>query len=121
MPTREVSRDNWVEFFGTFASTHNGQMVNLAVDGSHPDSAIMAIEGRELPLREIAADLKDGENGVVISVGVSSDKLLRHFIQSVAHVRVAQTQDGSDSTLTIEAVNGQTTTLDLDVSAVQKS
>ncbi len=113
MPIREVLRDQWVALFQTFTSEHAGQLVSLGVNGRQPKHEIVDIEAHELPLREIAADLKDKENTVVISLGLSSDKLLRHSIQSVSHVRVAWTEDGSESALEIESMNGQTTTLNL--------
>ena len=121
MPTREVSRDQWAAFFEVFTAKHLDRLVSLGIEGEPPKYESTDIEARELPLREVAADLKDRENTVVISLGLSSDKLLRHAIPSVSRVRVAQTEDGSDSTLTIESRNGQTTTLNLDVSAAPTS
>ena len=121
MPTREVLRDQWVAFFQTFTTEHVGRLVSLNVDGKQPKHESAGIEARELPLREIAADLKDRANIIMISLGLSNVKLLRHAIPSVTHVRVAQREDGSDSALAIETRNGQTTTLNLDVPAAPKS
>ncbi len=120
MPTREVLRDQWVAFFETFTSEQAGRLVSLGADGRQPNHEIVDIEARELPLREIAADLKDKEDTVVISLGLSDDRLLRHAIASVSHVHVTQTEDGAASTLAIESRNGQTTTLNLSVPASPK-
>lgn len=120
MPTHEVLRDQWVAFFRAFTAEHLGRMVSLNVQGRQPKYESADIEARELPLRGIAADLKDQENTIVISLGLSSDRLLRHAVPSVSHVRVAQTEDGSDSALAIETRNGQTTTLNLDGSSAPK-
>lgn len=114
MSTREVLREQWVTFFEAFTSEHVGRLVSFGVDGRQPQHNIVEKKAHEFPLREIAAHFKDSENTVVISLGLSSDKLLRHSIQSVSHVRVAQAEDGSASALAIETMNGQTTTLNLD-------
>ena len=91
MPTREVLRDQWIPFFEAFASEH------LGVGGRQIEHEIVGTEARGLPLQNISAGFKDRENTVVISLGESPGKLLRQSIQSVSHVRVAQTDDGSDS------------------------
>ena len=121
MPISEVSRNEWVAFFEALTSEHAGQPVSLGVDGRHSEHELVDMEARELPLWAIAADLKDRENTVVISLGPSSDELLRHSIQAVSHVRIAQTEDGSYSALTIESMYGQTTTLDFSEPVSSKS
>ena|SRR5579859_2109108 len=121
MPTREIIRDQWVTFFETFTADHVDRLVSLAVNGKLPEHDIVDVEARILPLREIAADLKDRVNTIVISLGLSRDKLLRHAIQSVSHVRVTRTEDGSASALAIESMNGQTTTLNIDEPVSSKS
>jgi len=120
MPIRELSRDQWGAFFATFTNDHSGSLVSLGVDGRQPKHDLVDMEARVLPLREIAADLKDKESTIVISLGLSSDKLLRHAIPSVSHVRVTQSEDGSDSALAIESMNGQTTTLNLEMRVSSK-
>jgi hypothetical protein len=115
MSIHEVLRDQWVEFFQTFTSEHAGELVSLGVDGRQPKHEIVDVEARELPLRGIAADLKDDESTVVISLGLSSDRLLRHSVLSVSHIYVNQTEGGFESALEIESRNGQTTTLNISV------
>lgn len=120
MTKREVLRDQWAEFFQTFAATHIGQLVSLGIDGTHARHETIDLQARELPLREIAVDMKDQENTVVISLGLTEDKLLRHSILSVAHVRVIQSEDGPESGLEIESMNHQTTTVNLSVAIIPK-
>jgi hypothetical protein len=113
MPTHEILRDQWVVFLESFSCEHTGRLVSLGMDSIHGEHKIVDIEARELPLRQIAADVKDKENTVVISLGMAGDRLLRHTIQFVSRIRIAQMDDGSDSVIEIEAINGQTTTLNL--------
>jgi hypothetical protein len=112
MPTREILRDQWTAFFQAFTDEHAGRLVSLGMDVVHSEHKIVDIEARERPLRQIAVD-EDKENAIVISLGLSNGNLLRHTIQSVSHIRVAPTADGSDSVLEVETMNGQTTTLNL--------
>jgi hypothetical protein len=120
MAKREIVREQWAEFFQTFTTENAGRLVSLGIDGTHEKRESVAIEARELPLREIAVDLKDKENAVVISLGLSEDKLLRHSILAVSHVRVTQTEDGYESALEIESMNHQTTTVNLNTPIAPK-
>lgn len=117
MSTREILSDQWVEFFQTFTSDHDGSLVSIGIRGRQPKRANKAIAGkrevRELALRGISADLKDNEHTVTVTVGVSGDKVLRHAVQTVSHVRLTQTEDGIDSGVQIESANGQMTTVRL--------
>src|SRR5579859_4239898 len=105
MTTREVLRDQWVAFFEGFTGEHADSLVSLSLDGQQPQHDVVDVEARVLPLREIAVDLKDKESTIVISLGLYSDKLLRHAISLVSHIRITQTEDGSDSALAIESMN----------------
>jgi len=87
MSTSEILRDKWVEFFKSFTGDHSGCMVTLGVKDRRNNHQGGAIEGREFPLRDIAADLKGKENTVVIMVGGRGDDLLTHEIRTVSHVR----------------------------------
>ena len=111
MSTRDILRDKWVEFFQSFASEHSGCLVTLRIKARNNNDNAAAIEGRQLPLRDIAADLKDKENTVVITLGGRGDDLLTHEVRTASHVRLSQPEKFPVSILQIEAVNGQTTTL----------
>ena len=114
MSTREIPRDKWVEFFQGFTTEHENWLVSLNVKEKQGDHKAGDTEVRKLPLREVAADVKDKEHTIVITVGSSSDELMRHEIEAVSHVHVTQTEEGTDSALIIESSNGQTTTLKLE-------
>ena len=83
MPTREIPRDKWVEFFEGFTTDHDSWLVSLNVKDQGADHQAGDTEARRLPLREIAADIKDKEHTIVISVGTSSDEMMRHEIEAV--------------------------------------
>ena len=119
MPTHEILGDQWAEFFQTFTSEHSGWLATIGVEAHHSHhSKTVAIEGRELPLRDIAADLKDKEKTVVITVGGRGDELLTHEVRAVSHVRLTEDENGQESTLHFEAADGGTTTVT--VSAIPK-
>jgi hypothetical protein len=118
MSTREILRDQWVEFFQNFTDDHNDWLIRIGLKGVQPrrTSAGPVVEkkqARDLHLRGISADLKDNENTVTVTVGVSGDKLLRHEVQTVSHVRLIQAENGDDSRVQIESQNGQMTTVRL--------
>ena len=121
MSTREILRDQWVEFFQGFTENHNDGLVRIALKGSRPKQEQPATDkplpekkqARELHLRGISADLKDHENTVTVTVGVAGDKILRHEVQTVAHVRLLQSDEGTDTGVQIESDNGQMTTVRL--------
>lgn len=125
MSTREILRDQWVEFFQSFTDDHSDWLVRIGLKGVQPKRAstgqvMEKRQARELHLRGISADLKDNENTVTVTVGVTGDKLLRHEVQTVAHVRLIQTDAGDDSGVQIESQNGQMTTVRLSTQLAPK-
>jgi Family of unknown function (DUF5335) len=109
----EILRDQWTEFFRTFTTDYATRLVNFGADLKRTHHQTGDKESRELPLRDITADPKDGENTLVISVNLTSERVLQHAIRWVAHVWVTQTDTGSVVALDIESKNGQTTTLNV--------
>ena len=113
MQTSEIRRDSWTEFFQDFSSDHDGNLVNLVIKGWKHEQKQAETEAQMLPFREISADLKDQENSVMISIGSYDGELLRHEVQKVSHVRLIQTDGGTDSVLQIESADGQMATIQL--------
>ena len=120
MSTIEILRDKWVEFFQSFTSDHSGCMVTLGVKDRCNNRQGGAIEGCELPLRDILANLKGKENTVVIMMGGWGHDLLTHEIRTVSHIRLIQAKDVASSILNIEAANGRTTMLTVSAPASSK-
>jgi Family of unknown function (DUF5335) len=117
MPTREIPRDKWVQYFEGFTTDHDSWLVSLHIKDKDADHKAGDTEARKLPLREISADVKDKEHTIVITVGTSGDEMMRHEIEAVSHVHITQTEDGIDSALLIEGRDGQATTLKLSMPA----
>jgi len=106
MPTTEVPPDEWGLFFDSFSLRHEGWLVNLAVL-DQADSQLKD-EATALPLEGIAADEKDGENIISISVGKEGTARLRHEIKAPISVRLVQTDDGADKAIEITSRSGKT-------------
>ncbi len=113
MPTREIPRDKWVEFFKDFSHEHENWQVSLSVKGKDSTHKGGDTEVRKLPLRDISADVKDKEHTIVVTVGTTGAEMMRHEIEAASTVKVTQTEDGIDSDLQIESKSGETTTLKL--------
>ncbi len=104
---REVPREEWVEYLNSFSRRHEGWLVTVEVLGA----AIGAqVEAEEMVLEGVTADLKEGGEDVIsVILGKKSTGRVTHNITSPTHVRIEQTEDGSDMTLQIESGGGVTT------------
>jgi Family of unknown function (DUF5335) len=110
MLNREIERNSWVEFFQSFTNDHSGWLTTMDVSDQDAGSKT-STEAQRLPLRDIAADVKDKESTIVITMGVQDDQLLTHEVRTVSSVRLTNDANDSNSTLHIVASDGQTTTL----------
>ncbi|HEY0378950.1 MAG TPA: DUF5335 family protein [Pyrinomonadaceae bacterium] len=109
MATREIPRDEWVEFFDGFSHQHEGWLVTVEVLGGELGAQV---EARELRLGGISADLKgDDEDAISIMVGETPDDHVTHTITRPTHVSLEQTQEGANEALQIESGEGVTTLL----------
>jgi Family of unknown function (DUF5335) len=108
MPTQEISREAWPEFFHGFSSAHQGGLATVEVFGSEFGAQV---EVRELPFEGITADLrKAGKDSIALMVGSTPDQHMTHTIVAPTHVRLDQTDEGANEALQIESA-GETTTL----------
>jgi hypothetical protein len=108
MPTQEISRNDWTEFFHGFSSSHQGWLASIEVLGSDVGAQV---EVRELLFEGITADLKDrGVDTIALMLGGKPDDHLTHTISAPVHVRLHQTDEGADEALQIESTS-ETTTL----------
>jgi hypothetical protein len=109
MATREIPREEWIEFFDGFSRQHEGWLVTVEVLGSELGAQV---EARELRLEGITADLKgDDEDTISIMVGETPDDHVTHTITAPSHVRLEQTQEGANEALQIESGDRVTTLL----------
>jgi hypothetical protein len=108
MPTREIPRKEWVSFFDRFTGQHERWLARVELIGQDVGAQL---EVKDLPLREISADLKDGEDVISITLGERPDQLVTHSIQAATHIRLKQTEEGADEALQIESADGTMTLL----------
>lgn len=105
MPTREISRNEWVEFFNSFSRRHHGWLVTIEM--LEPDLGDQ-IEVREMPLEGITGELNDrGNDEIEIIASSGTGAHISHTITAPRHVWLKQTEEGADDTLEIESERGK--------------
>jgi Family of unknown function (DUF5335) len=116
--TREVPRNEWVNFFDGFSKQHEGWQVTLQVFDADLGAQI---EAENLPLRGINADLKDDEDIIEINVGETPSSHVEHQIASPTHVRLKTNAQGADEALEIETESGTATLMQFRVAAMPET
>jgi len=111
MTTHDIQQSGWGVFTQTFIADHAGWLATIGVSGSTLKDTTQGIEGRELPLRDIAVDLKDNEHTAVITVGQNDDNVLVHEVRNVSRISFMNIENDVSTVLQIDAANGQTTTI----------
>ena len=109
MPTQEIPRQEWNNFFDSFSRQHEGWLATLEIFG--PEIGTQE-EARELPLEgvSIASGTNEPET-IAISIGKSPQDHLSHTIVKPAHVWLEQTEEGANAALEIESENETKTLL----------
>ena len=104
MPTIEINRDKWREFFDDFSRRHQGRLVTIEMLG--PDLGDQ-VEASLLPLEGIVVESGDGsELQIEIIVGEKPDSHISHTISSPSSIWQKQTDEGADEVLEIESADG---------------
>jgi hypothetical protein len=107
MPTQEIPRDEWNNFFDRFSRQHEGWLATLEVFG--PDIGAQE-EAHELPLEGTSID--SGSNGaIVIDLGKTPEDHVTHTITEPEHVWLEQTSGAANAALEIESENETKTLL----------
>src|SRR5438105_1626673 len=108
-PPREVSPDQWSQFFDQFSRIHRGQPVTVETDSP---SLGLRSNARDLALIGITAE-HDGECSIQMMAGDSPDESahLGHSIPGPTRVRVAEWNDGVSAAVEIECADHLTTLL----------
>lgn len=101
MPTREIPRQEWNNFFDSFSRQHEGWLATLEIFGLEIGAQQ---EARELPFEgvTIASGTNEPE-AIAISIGKSPEAHLNHMIVKPAHVWLEQTDEGANAALEIES------------------
>jgi hypothetical protein len=104
METREIPRQEWLEFFTSFSREHERWSCTLEVlDGAL--GAQVVADG--LPLVAIDADLSH-DGAIEVSLGDSSDPELMHVIPGPEHVWLATGDDVPEHVIEIESADAKT-------------
>jgi hypothetical protein len=101
MPTKEIPREEWSNFFDVFSRQHEGWLATLEIFG--PEVGAQE-EAHELPLEGIS--LASGGNetdAVAISLGKTPEDHVTHTITKPEHVWLEQTSGGANAALEIES------------------
>ena len=103
MPTREIKRNEWVSFFDSFSSRHQGWLATLEImDPEIGDQT----EARELPLEGITAELSErGPDQIEIIVGRQSDSHVSDTVVDPRQVWLKSSDEGADEVLEIKGEN----------------
>jgi hypothetical protein len=106
MPTQEIAREAWSEFFHGFSSSHRGWLASVEVF----DVELGGQMTQELPFEGITAELREAENDKIwLMIGGSPDQHVTHTISKPTNVRIYQTAEGASECMQIKS--GDETTL----------
>lgn len=109
MPTQEIPREEWNNFFDAFSRQHKGWLATLEVFA--PDIGAQE-EARELPLEGISIASEDGSaEAIAISLGKTPEDHITHTVTEPQHVWLEQTSGGANAALEIESTNETKTLL----------
>src|ERR1044071_1261437 len=99
MPTQEIARSEWREFFDNFSRQHQGWLVTMEMLG--PDLGDL-VEARQLPLSGITVEPGDGEKTKIeIMAGDRPDAHIAHTVAAPKRIWLKQTEEGADEALEI--------------------
>jgi hypothetical protein len=108
MPTQEIPRNDWNNFFNVFSKQHEGWLATLEVFA--PDIGAQE-EAREMPLEGISLASEGSVDAIAISLGKTPENHLTHTITKPEHVWLDQTSEGANAALEIESENQNKTLL----------
>jgi hypothetical protein len=104
MPTKEISRDQWIDFFDSFSQQHKGWLITIEVlDLELGDQ----VEASDLALEGITAEINEsGKDTIIVMAGKEPDSHISHTIVAPGKVWLKQTEEGADEALEIESEAG---------------
>lgn len=100
MPTQEIPREDWNNFFDAFSREHEGWLATLEVFA--PDIGAQE-EARELPLEGISVASGNEADAIAISLGKTPEDHVTHTVTKPEHVWLDQTSEGAKAALEIES------------------
>ncbi len=104
MQTQEIQRAEWNRFFDSFSKQHEGWLATLELFSLELGAQE---EAHELPFEGISLAKDAQSESVVISLSQTSEDHVTHMIQQPTHIWLQQTNEGTDTSLQIEADNSK--------------
>src|SRR6476661_10177059 len=104
--TRDVQRSEWLAFLTQFTRENRGAHARLEIIG--PESGHQ-VETDDRPFEGAAADIKDNESAVWITLGTSPSDHLTHGIHNVTAIRALEPEGEAGAVLEVESTDGTKT------------
>jgi hypothetical protein len=108
MSTREVTRNEWTNFFDVFSKQHEGWIASLEILGDQVGAQAEAIE---LPFEGISVSAEDEPQSLIINLGRTAEDHVSHTVERPRHVWLRQTEEGANDSLEIVEEGNQKTLL----------
>lgn len=108
MSTKEVTHNEWTNFFDTFSKQHEGWLATLEVFGDEIGAQAEAVE---LPFEGISLNSEAGAESLVINFGGAAADHVSHTVERPRHVWLRETEEGAHDSLEIEEDGNQKTLL----------
>ena len=103
MPTKEIQRNEWVSFFDSFSSRHQGWLVTVQI--MNPEIGDQT-EARDLPLEGITAELNErGPDQIEIIIGNQADRHVTNTVVDPRRVWLKSNDEGADEVREIKGEN----------------
>ena len=107
MSTREVTRNEWTNFFDVFSKQHEGWIASLEVLGDEVGAQTEAVE---LPFEGISV-AEDEPQSLIINLRGTADDHVSHTIERPQHIWFRKTEEGANDSLEIVEEGNQKTLL----------
>jgi hypothetical protein len=108
MRTREVTRNEWTNFFAVFSKQHEGWIASLEILGDQVGAQAEAIE---LPFEGISVSAEHEPQSLIINLGRTAEDHVSHTVERPRHVWLRQTEEGANDSLEIVEEGNQKTLL----------
>ncbi|KPV48406.1 hypothetical protein SE17_38250 [Kouleothrix aurantiaca] len=109
MSSRELVRQEWVKLLDTFSRDFAGTMARLEVVGTGGAQHVIV---DHMPFAGMTADLKDGEDSVVVSFAQGENGVFDHTVSDVQNVSIDEL-NGRVARVEIASGDGTTTVFSL--------
>ncbi len=104
MATREIQREEWSQFFNNFSKQHENNLASVS-EFSEEIGAQEVLH--DAVFGGISADEKDGENDIVLMLGIEKDNHVERIINSPSKVWLREAESPSSSEwIDIERADG---------------